>query len=256
MQTLPAGSGPRRGAVLVATSLGVAVALGAGGVAALARPTAAPRTGTAAPSPSPTATPSPPAPYEPLVRQVVQATSVSRVSGDAFFRRATLDRRPEELAVLKDVGPRLDPQDAAALLVVLPLAAARPECVRSATLQLDVASTTGGPVQLAVYPGAATSLVEGHLPASGPEDVAAILDTRPRGAADVPLPGPLEVDVTELARTWAAGGPFPSTGRRIEPGTPLLLVLRPPDAAPGTWTLALAAPPTLTYRWPPGCRQR
>jgi hypothetical protein len=73
--------------------------------------------------------------------------------------------------------------------------------------------------------------------------------------AEVTGPGLQDVDVTELARTWSAGGPFPSTGRRIEPGTPLLLVLRPTAADAGSWDVTLGSPPALTYRSTPGCRE-
>ena len=165
-----------------------------------------------------------------------------------------LRRQPPQLSVVKNVGERLRPQDASALLVVLPLAATDPACIRSASLALDISTVTGGPAEVGIYPGAATSLIDDRVPASGADDVAAILDNRPRGVAKVTAPGLQTVDVTELARTWSTGGPFPSTGRRIEPGTPLLLVLRPTTAAPGIWTVTFRSPPTLTLRSTPACR--
>ena len=244
--------GGRRGVVLAASALTAVAVLGAGGVAAVTGAPATPTTPSASPSSSPAATPpvtTPPA----LVRETVQATRLHAARGDAFFEHATLVRDPAALTIVKDVGERLDPQEAAALLVVLPLARAAPDCVRSASLTLDVAATAGSPAEVGVYPGAATSLVDGGVPASDERSAASLVDNRPRGVATVSGPGPVEVDVTELARTWTAGGPFPSTGRRVEPGTPLLLVLRPTAADPGRWTVTLAGPPTLTYGSEPGC---
>jgi hypothetical protein len=37
----------------------------------------------------------------------------------------------------------------------------------------------------------------------------------------------LRFDITALYRTWARGGPFPSQGRAVEPGTPLVVDVRP-----------------------------
>jgi len=243
----------QRRRVVLAAVAGV-VALGAGGVAALTSGAASPGRATAVPSSSPAAPSAAAPPPAPLVVQNVQATRLYTARGDAFFDTSTLQRDPQELVVTKQVGEQLRPQDAGALLVVLPLAASAPACVQQASLALDVAATIGGPAEVGIYPGAATSLVAGRLPPSGEADVAAILDNRPRGVAEVTGPGPVEVDVTALARTWTAGGPFPSTGREIEPGTPMLLVLRPTGAGPGTWTVTLASPPALTYRSTPGCR--
>lgn len=240
----------RQQVVLAGALVGVAV-LGLAGAAALASAPTAPTRAAGSPS---AAAPRSAAPAAgPLVEATVQAAQVFAASGDAFFDTATLQRSPEELAVVKDVGELLDPQDARALLVVLPLPAGGPACLQAARLTLDVAATTGGPAEVGVPPGAATSLVEDRLPPSGEADVAAILDSRPRGVAQVTGPGAVPVDVTSLVRTWAAGGSFPSTGRQVEPGTPLLLVLRPTAADPGRWTVTLASPPAMTYRSTPGC---
>jgi hypothetical protein len=101
------------------------------------------------------------------VEQTVQAVRVFGADGDAFFQDATLQRQPQELSVVKDVGLELEPQDASALLVVLPLGEASPACLQQAWLTLDVAGLTGGPAEVGVYPGAATSLVEDRCPRRG-----------------------------------------------------------------------------------------
>jgi hypothetical protein len=111
--------GGRRGVVLAASALTAVAVLGAGGVAAVTGAPATPTTPSASPSSSPAATPpvaTPPA----LVRETVQATRLHAARGDAFFEHATLVRDPAALTIVKDVGERLDPQEAAALLVVLP----------------------------------------------------------------------------------------------------------------------------------------
>ena len=255
MQELDRTRGRGRQASLVGAALAAVVALAVGGGAALSWPLVSPRPSAAPPPDAGAATPtvSPCPSAAPPVTQTVQAARVYAAAGDAFFQEATLQRNPRELSVEKDVGELLRPQDARALLVVLPLAVASPACLLAASLALDVVAVTGGPAEIGIYPGAATSLVEDRVPASGADDVAAIVDNRPRGVAAVSALGLQEVDVTELARTWSTGGPFPSTGRRIEPGRPLLVVLRPTAADAGTWTVTLGSPPALTVRSTPDC---
>jgi hypothetical protein len=41
----------------------------------------------------------------------------------------------------------------------------------------------------------------------------------------------MHFDITALYRTWARGGPFPSQGRGIDPGTPLVVDVRPETLA-------------------------
>ena len=41
----------------------------------------------------------------------------------------------------------------------------------------------------------------------------------------------MHFDITALYRTWARGGPFPSQGRAVEPGTPLVVDVRPESLA-------------------------
>ena len=41
----------------------------------------------------------------------------------------------------------------------------------------------------------------------------------------------MHFDITTLYRTWARGGPFPSQGHGIDPGTPLVVDVRPETLA-------------------------
>ena len=59
-----------------------------------------------------------------------------------------------------------------------------------------------------------------------------LIDIRPRGEATVTADRAwMRFDVTELYRTWAEGGPFPSQGHTVEPGTPLVVDVRPDSFA-------------------------
>ena len=59
-----------------------------------------------------------------------------------------------------------------------------------------------------------------------------LIDIRPRGVATVTADRAwMRFDVTELYRTWAEGGPFPSQQRTVEPGTPLVMDVRPDSFA-------------------------
>jgi len=210
-----------------------------------AAPPAAPAT-TSGPGPTPSAVP-------PAVLQTVTASRVF-TAGGLFGDSTSLQRNPSALRMTKTVTSEYGQDDATALLVVFPLATVGPACVQRASLELDVTAMTGTPAEIGVYPGAATSLVKGRLPPAGEDSVAVLVDNRPRGVVRLTGSGRVEVDVTELYRVWATGGPFPSTERTLRAGTPLLLVLRPAGADDGVWTVTLGAAPTLTYLTTPGCR--
>lgn len=174
------------------------------------------------------------------------------VAGDAFFGRTTLVTEPSSPVIVKQVNADLSVQDAAGLVVVLPLADAPTSCVQRAVLRLDVREAVGEAL-LGVYPGAAVSLVEGRLPPTGADDAARLLDNRPRGTAVVTAPGPVEVDITSLYLLWAKGAAFPSQGRYVRVGTPLVLVLRPTAADAGIWRLGLGGRPAVRYGTTAGC---
>ena len=250
------GQAGRRGQqlALVLVALVTTAGLAAGGVAAIASTSAASTSQATRPTSGLPAAPAPAESPNALVVQAVQPRHVYLAQGDSFFQRGTvLQRDPKTMFVSKDISDDLSRRKAAALLVVMPLVQ-RPKCMQEATLVLDVAAISGTRAEVGVYPGAATSLVEGRLPPAGDADVTRLVDNRPRGVAEISGGGSVRVDVTALAKTWAAGGPFPSMGREIESGKPLLLVLRPTDAAAGAWTVRLASAPTLTYLSKPDCR--
>jgi hypothetical protein len=81
---------------------------------------------------------------------------------------------------------------------------------------------------LAAYPSQLVSLATDH-PASrvGWET---LIDNRPSGAGSVTGDGNwMHFDITELYRTWAEGGPFPSLDKTVPRGTPLVVDVRATD---------------------------
>ena len=115
------------------------------------------------------------------------------------------------------------------LVLVFPLLQSRPGCVRQVQLWLRVLrfDDPQPELELAAYPSLLASLIsEQPLPPVGDET---LLDNRPRGTGTLTAGGAwVHFDITTLYRTWARGGPFPSQGRAIEPGTPLVVDVRPP----------------------------
>ena len=69
----------------------------------------------------------------------------------------------------------------------------------------------------------------------------------------------MRFEVTGLSRTWARGGPFPSQGRAIEPGTPLVVDVRSESLAEPYFEARFAAlkdrdrAPQLRWRVTRGC---
>ena len=81
---------------------------------------------------------------------------------------------------------------------------------------------------LAAYPSSMVSLASARP--STRVGFETLLDNRPRGVGV--LTGDrywLHFDLTELYRTWAEGGPFPSLGRTVPRGTPLVVDVRATD---------------------------
>lgn len=99
-------------------------------------------------------------------------------------------------------------------------------CVAHASLRVTFVRRPTGEVPLAVYPIEPASLpaAEGDMPFEG-----ALLDSRPRGVFE--FAGRIgTADVTDLVRTWLAGGPFPSTGRRVAATSQLAIAVQPEAA--------------------------
>ncbi len=140
-----------------------------------------------------------------------------------------------------------DPRPGPAVLRFPPIASPA-SCIASASLRVTIAAG-GTSTPAAVYPGDPT-LAAG---ADGEElpSWQTLLDNRPRGVFE--LDGETSVaDVTELVRTWAAGGPFPSRGLTVDPALPVVLIVQPEAAVSSdTFRLSMseagaAAAPTLT----------
>jgi hypothetical protein len=146
-------------------------------------------------------------------------------------------------------------------VLVFPLIPKPVRCLQRVRLRLRVLGGQGTRAELAVYPSALLSLGEGQRP--DPVPLETLIDNQPRGLADVRLDVPwAEFDVTLLYRTWAGGGEFPSRGRSVPTGTPLVVSIRPPG-----WTseddfvrefagaAAGRAAPMLAWTARGGCRR-
>jgi hypothetical protein len=183
-----------------------------------------------------------PAPTSTTARPVVAATTTTAgpsVRGTTVAARAfTLVRGwsggpvrpagPGPLPVaLRQVG-ELD-AEGVNLLLVFPLLKARPRCVRRVELWLRVLRHQPQ-FHIAAYPSGLVSLAS-ERPTTRAGSVV-LIDIRPRGVATVTADRAwMRFDVTELYRTWAEGGPFPSQQRTVEPGTPLVVDVRPDSFA-------------------------
>jgi hypothetical protein len=112
-------------------------------------------------------------------------------------------------------------------VLVFPLIPQPAGCLQRVRLRLRVLGGQGPRAELAVYPSALLSLAKGQPPDPIPWET--LIDNQPRGLAVVPLGVRwAEVDVSLLYRTWAGGIEFPSAGRRVPAGTPLVVSIRPP----------------------------
>jgi hypothetical protein len=162
------------------------------------------------------------------------------------------------------LSPPLDSMEpfrsALTAVLVFPLIPKPARCLQRVRLRLRVLGGQGTRAELAVYPSALLSLAKGQRPDRIPSET--LIDNRPRGLADVPLDVRwAEIDITELYRTWAGGTDFPSAGKSIPTGTPLVVSIRPPG-----WTseddfvrefagaAAGRAAPRLAWTASGGCR--
>ena len=180
----------------------------------------------------------------------VAPTHTYGVSGSASLRDVEVVREPERPVVGRAAaGPA--GSRGRGVVAVFPLPDRGSACLLRAGLVLDADAVTGE-APVAAYPGAATSLADGVLPPRGQADAALVLSHRPRGLGVVAAPGTVEVDVTDVYRRWERGGPFPSTGRTVRDGTPLVLVIRTPSADQGG-QLTLGEVPVLRVQLGPTC---
>jgi hypothetical protein len=155
----------------------------------------------------------------------------------------------------KDVNDDLSVMRQAALVFPVPREASR--CIQHVDLTLMAGRIRGVGAEIAVYPSdEGNYLASVRVPASN-LDLSRLLDNRPRGDLAYLQTGRLKIDITALYRMWARGGPFPSQGRRLPPGTPFAVLLRPPAADDGQWSIELStarAASELTVYRREGCR--
>lgn len=221
----------------IATALPVVMLLLAApaAVALSARGGAEDRLSPAAPAPSASLPATPDAVLVPALRQVVQLT------GQTFDNPAAQAQfGPSSVLVGKQVA---DDSQLWSMAVAFDPVAVPAGCIQRATLTLPPRQVITPPVdelsgaaEIRAYPSAALSLADGRLPPNG-QAPTTLIDNRPVGLETVAPDGTRWFDVTELVRVWVAGGPFPSMNRTLPEGSPIVLLLRPPETTYGSWLL-------------------
>jgi hypothetical protein len=166
-------------------------------------------------------------------RTVPVRVSVTRASANYQFvvRDGALPIRSAVPRVLAVNLPETSNAAVSTFVVVFPLGRAPTSYLRRVELQLRVLDGRGAERggALAVYAAKALSLASGRL--GSVQGIDAYVAIRPRGIAEVPSdPGWAGIDVTDLYKLWARGGPFPN-GETVPRGTPLVVEVRPPSYA-------------------------
>src|SRR3954447_22550014 len=179
-----------------------------------------------------------------------------QLSGPPFgFTSGHRVNRSSGLVVAKDVDNEHSAMRQAVLVFAAPREASR--CIQHVDLTLMAGRIRGVGPEIAVYPSdEANYLSSARVPASN-LDLSRLIDNRPRGDLAYLQTGKLKIDVPALYRTWARGGPFPSQGRRLPPATPFAVLLRPPAADDGQWSIELSTArraSELTVYRRQGCR--
>jgi RNA polymerase sigma-70 factor, ECF subfamily len=200
----------------VATLVALLVSIGQGVLTPGPQPDVAPLDG-ARPPVTPTTAP--------VATGVTRATRAYVLEG-YWAGESVRPGSPDRLPVTKSVTDRETSDTSAAL--VFPLLPKRPDCLEQVELRLHLRGGSGERATIAAYPSSLLSLAEGRRP--GALNGGTLLDNRPKGEADVPLSAQWAVfDITRLYTTWVKGGPFPSMGRTVPQGRPLVLIVRPPS---------------------------
>lgn len=241
------------GAVVLAASVPFAAVFAIGWPAGppdrLAQPVGPATSG--APSAQPT---SPPAALEavPRLLQVVQIDGSPWGPSTAHFGRGKVTAGKDRV-----ITPTYSKNEFQSVAVAFEPLAAPGDCVQRAVLTLPT-QATGVPGELRAYPSAALSLAGGRVPPNGGRPNT-LLDNRPSGLETVHPDGSRSYDVTELVRLWSDGAPFPSEGRSVPPGSPIVVLVRPPAQDPGTYWHSFdvaASPPVLRASLSPDCPAR
>jgi hypothetical protein len=199
-------------------------------------------------TPRPAADASEPAAPADTTPRAFRALHVGQVDGGAFGGTTAVFGRPTATA-----GKRITDQAGTASYVVVafPPPAMEGSCVGRAVLRLDARGGNGtGPLN--AYVAAHTSAARGQNPPP-PGRASDLLDNRP--AAQGEQTGRTWMfDATEMVRLVADGAAFPSRGRTLPTGAPVVLVVRPPDAAAGDYSVVFdATSAVLDITAAPGC---
>lgn len=125
-----------------------------------------------------------------------------------------------------------DQDETVNLLLVFPLLRTPPRCVRQVDLWLRVLrfdhQFRHQEPQIGAYPSKLVSLASAR-PATR-TGFETLIDNRPTGTGYLtPDDAWMHFDITELYRTWAEGGPFPSALGTVPEGTPLVVDVRATD---------------------------
>lgn len=133
---------------------------------------------------------------------------------------------------MRERGDETDADTMVTLVLVFPLLRVPPDCVRQLELWLRVLRFDHQfryqDPQLSAYPSLLVSLASARPSTRHGDET--LLDNRPKGDAE--LTGDetwMHFEITELYRIWAEGGPFPSQGRTVPKGTPLVVDIRAAD---------------------------
>jgi len=188
------------------------------------------------------------APQQPIAQWQLSGSPLGFTSGHRITGSSGL-------VVAKVVNDDHSVMRQAALVFPVPREASR--CIQHVDLTLMAGRIRGVGPEIAVYPSdEGNYLASARAPASN-LDLSRLIDNRPRGDLAYLQTGKLKIDVTALYRTWARGGPFPSQGRRLPPATPFAVLLRPPAADDGQWSIELSTArraSELTVYRRQGCR--
>lgn len=190
------------------------------------------------PGPSvPTAAPSP------VATPASAAFQISEVGGQSRAQRTS-----GTLTVSKDTVTyisRAFPTPEKSVELAFPISASD-RCATRATLELTLAGPSSGDPKIIAYPSA---LFGGHaISSSGSQLIEQdyLLDDSPKATGSIGL-GIISFDVSSIYKLWLLGGPFPSQGKQVPPGTPFEVILRRPDDGVGDgWSAAIQGQATAT----------
>jgi hypothetical protein len=143
-------------------------------------------------------------------------------------RVRTAPAGPMPLAMRRSASSEY-PDQGINLVLVFPLLRAPPDCVRAVDLWLRVLRFDHRrEPDIGAYPSQLLSLASARPTTRIGFET--LIDNRPTGIGSLtPDKDWMHFEITELYRTWAEGGPFPSQLRTVPKGTPLVVDVRATD---------------------------